>query len=112
MKSRMLLAAWLLFTPLIPIVSQEAAPSSPHPTTHVKGRGCLKRGNVPDCVILNDYAARRKYNVFFVGKKPDLNTGISFEGLGYNHQDLHCKQGQKVQVTEWKPLEEKCPQRE
>ena len=73
----------------------------------------MKPGNVSDCVVVNDYKAHRKYNVFFLsGEKPDLNTGMSFEGLGYGHTDPHCKQGQKVQVTEWKPVPGECPQKQ
>ena len=112
MKLTMLLM--LLLTPLILSigqVGQETRVSFSPPTVHVKGRGCLRPGNVAGCVVLHDYKARRKYNVFFVGDKPDINTGISFEGLGYSHLDPHCKQGQKVQVTEWKPLKGECPQR-
>jgi hypothetical protein len=99
-----------LVTPLIPSIGQEPGSSSSPPTVHVKGHGCLKPGSVSGCVVLNDYKAHRKYNVFFMGDKPDMNTGISFEGLGYSHPDPHCKQGQKVQVTEWKPLQGECPQ--
>src|SRR5215472_243925 len=113
MKLTMLLM--LLLTPLILSigqVGQETRFSFYPPTVHVKGRGCLRPGNVAGCVVLHDYKARRKYNVFFVGDKPDINTGISFEGLGYSHLDPHCKQGQKVQVTEWKPLKGECPQRQ
>jgi hypothetical protein len=83
---------------------------SPH-TAHVKGRGCLKQGNISGCYVLNDYNAGRKYNVFFRDTKPDPDTGISFEGIGYGHRDPHCNQGQKVEVTEWKPLKGECPQR-
>jgi hypothetical protein len=112
MKVTMLLAAWLLLAPFIQSVGQETRSSSSKPTVHVKGRGCLKPGNVPGCVVLNDYKARRKYNVFFTGDKPEINSGISFQGLGYSHLDPHCNQGQKVQVTEWKPLAGECPQRQ
>ena len=111
MKIRKLFLTCLLLTLSIPSIGQDTtAPPSP-PTAHVKGHGCLKPGNVSDCVVVNDYKAHRKYNVFFLNnEKPDLNTGISFEGLGYGHPDPHCKQGQKVQVTEWKPLAGECPQ--
>jgi hypothetical protein len=83
---------------------------SPH-TAHVKGRGCLKQGNISGCYVVNDYNAGRKYNVFFRDTKPDPDTGISFEGIGYGHRDPHCNQGQKVEVTEWKPFKGECPQR-
>jgi len=56
------------------------------------------------CFVVNDFKAHRKYNVFFLGTKPETNTGVSFEGVGYK-QDPHCQQGQKVQVLDWKPLE-------
>ena len=55
----------------------------------------VKPGNVEGCVVVNDFKAHRKYNVFFLGDKPAMDTGISFEGLGYSHLDSHCQQGQK-----------------
>jgi len=111
MKIRILFMVWLSLTSSIPSIAQNTpTPPSP-PTAHIKGHGCLKPGNVSDCVVVNDYKSHRKYNVFFLNnEKPDLNTGISFEGLGYSHPDPHCKQGQKVQVTEWKPVPGECPQ--
>ena len=59
---------------------------------------------------VNHFKTHRKYDVFFSSAKPQMNTGISFEGIGYSKQDPHCRQGQKVQVSEWKPLEGECPQ--
>jgi hypothetical protein len=35
---------------------------------------------------------------------------VPFEGVEYSKQDSHCQQGQKVQVSDWKPLEGECPQ--
>jgi len=84
----------------------QAAPQ----TVHAKGHGCVKAGNVSGCYVVNDYKAHRKYNVFFRKATPDMDTGISFEGIGYGHSDPHCKQGQKVDVTEWKPIAGECPQ--
>jgi hypothetical protein len=60
--------------------------------------------------VVNSYKAHRKYSVFFRDTTPDMDTGISFEGLGYGHADPHCKQGQKVDVTEWKALAGECPE--
>lgn len=107
-----LLLIGLLLTSSVALFSQQQAatpPASP-PTVQVHGHGCVKPGNVEGCLIVNDFRAHRKYNVFFLGEKPAMDTGISFEGLGYSHLDPHCKQGQKVQVSEWKPLEGECPQ--
>jgi hypothetical protein len=70
----------------------------------------VKPGNVAGCYVVNDRSAHRKYNVFFLDTKPEMDTGISFEGVGYSKVDPHCKQGQKVQVSEWKPLAGECPQ--
>lgn len=90
--------------------SQEAgAPPTASHTVHIKGHGCVRPGNVEGCMVVNDFKAHRKYNVFFLKDHPEMNTGISFEGLGYSKLDPHCKQGQKVQVSEWKPLEGECP---
>lgn len=83
-----------------------AAPS----THHIEGKGCLKPGRQNGCLVVNDIKAHRKYNLFFDGKnQPELNTAISFEGIGYQHVS-HCNQGQKVQVTDWKALPGNCPQ--
>lgn len=113
MTNKVLLAAGLVLTAAFALC-QEPGSSSPIPTapatTHVKGHGCVKPGDVSGCFVVNDYKAHRKYNVFFPADKPDMNTGISFEGIGYSHPDPHCKQGQKVQVSEWKPLEGECPE--
>jgi len=111
MKKKLFLAGSLMLMTsvgLIAIGQQEGA-TSPQ-STHIKGHGCLKPGTVSGCYVVNDYKAHRKYNVFFRDTKPDMGTGISFEGIGYGHQDPHCKQGQKVDVAEWKPLAGECPQ--
>jgi hypothetical protein len=41
-----------------------------------------------------------------------MKEEITFEGLGYSHPDGHCNQGQKVQITEWKPSGRECPERQ
>src|SRR5438046_4294656 len=88
MEIRKLCIAWLTLTLSISSIGQNTASPTPTSTAHVKGHGCVKPGNVSDCVVVNDYKAHRKYNVFFLsGEKPDLNTGMSFEGLGYGHTD-------------------------
>jgi len=102
-KTVFLVASLILMTSLNLIAT---APQS----THVKGHGCVKPGNVSGCYVVNDYKAHRKYNVFFRDTVPDMDTGISFEGIGYGHKDPHCNQGQKVDVSEWKPLAGECPQ--
>ena len=114
MKIRILFMVWLLPTTSIPSIGQNPGQRHPTqaPTVAIKGHGCLKPGNISGCMVVNDYKAHRKYNVFFLNDKPDLNTGITFEGLGYSHMDSHCNQGQKVQVTEWKPLAGECPQKQ
>jgi hypothetical protein len=109
-----IVAAWLLFA-ACPVLCQERQSSAPNPTTapptdHIHGHGCVKPGNVSGCFVVNDYKAHRKYNVFFSDAPPETNTGISFEGIGYSKVDPHCKQGQKVQVSSWKPLAGECPQ--
>jgi len=110
MKVKLFLLTLLLLAIPSGVHAQQKTPPPNPPTVHVKGHGCVKPGNVEGCVVVNDFKAHRKYNVFFLGDKPAMDTGISFEGLGYSHLDPHCKQGQKVQVSEWKPLEGECPQ--
>ena|SRR5215471_13804912 len=112
MKKNLLLTASLMFLTSISVigVSQQETPATAPQTTHLKGHGCVKQGNVSNCYVVNDYKTHRKYNLFFRDTKPDLETGISFEGIAYGHRDPHCNQGQKVDVTEWKPLAGECPQ--
>ncbi len=113
MKKKLVLVAWFLCA-ISAMFCQETGSSSPPPTApptmHIKGQGCVKAGNVPGCYVVNDYKAHRKYNIFFLRAIPDMDTGITFEGIGYSKQDSHCKQGQKIQVSEWKPLAGECPQ--
>jgi len=109
---KVLFAASIMFfasTSLVAPAQQAPQASSPQ-STHVKGHGCVKPGSVSGCYVVNDYKAHRKYNVFFRDTTPDMNTGISFEGIAYGHRDPHCNQGQRVDVTEWKPLASECPQ--
>ena len=112
MMKTMFLAALVMFMTslsLLATAQQGTGAASPQ-STHAKGHGCVKPGKVSGCYVVNDYKAHRKYNVFFRDTKPDMDTGISFEGLGYGHRDPHCNQGQRVDVTEWKPVEGECPQ--
>jgi hypothetical protein len=113
MKKKVPLAALLVLMASIALltVAQERTERSSPQTTHVQGHGCVKLGKVPGCYVVNDYRANRKYNVFFRSEKPDIDTGISFEGIAYGHGDPHCNQGQKVDIAEWKPLAGECPQR-
>ena len=113
MKKKVPLAALLVLMASIALltVAQERTERSSPQTTHVQGHGCVKLGKVPGCYVVNDYRANRKYNVFFRNAKPDIDSGISFEGIAYGHHDPHCHQGHKVDVAEWKPLAGECPQR-
>jgi hypothetical protein len=114
MKTNLSLTALLILTislSLIAVSQQETGSASPK-STHVTGHGCVKAGNVPGCYVVNDYKAHRKYNVFFGGTTPDIDTGISFEGIAYGHRDPHCNQGQRVDVADWKPLASECPQKQ
>ena len=108
MKRKVVLAIGLLCVASQVYSQQPAATTASH-TVHIKGHGCVKPGTVEGCMIVNDFKAHRKYNVFFLKDKPAPDTGISFEGLGYSKVDPHCNQGQKVQVSDWKPLEGECP---
>ena len=112
MKKKVFLLASLVLgavLSMIAIAQQGTTVTAPQ-STHVKGHGCVKPGNVSGCYVVNDYKAHRKYNVFFRNTKPDMDTGISFEGIGYGHRDPHCQQGQKVDVADWKPIAGECPQ--
>ena len=111
MKMRVSVAALLMFInalTLSGVAQQETVPTAPQ-SKHVAGQGCVKAGNVSGCYIVNDYKAHRKYNVFFRQQAPEIDTGISFEGIAYGHRDPHCNQGQRVDVAEWKSLASECP---
>lgn len=112
MKKKMLFVALLMLLTSISViaVAQQGTSVAAPQTTHIKGHGCVKTGTVAGCYVVNDYKAHRKYNLSFRDTKPEMDTGISFEGIAYGHRDPHCKQGQKVDVTEWKPLAGECPQ--
>ena len=112
MKKNVFSAASLMLVTslsMIAIAQQGTGATAPQ-STHVKGHGCVKPGKVSGCYVVNDYKAHRKYNVFFRNTKPDMDTGISFEGIGYGHRDPHCNQGQRVDVAEWKPVAGESPQ--
>lgn len=112
MMTKVFLAASLMLITSLSLImtGQEQTGATAPQSTHAKGHGCVKPGSVSGCYVVNDYKGHRKYNVFFRDTKPDMDTGISFEGIGYGHRDPHCNQGQKVDVTEWKPLAGECPQ--
>ena len=112
MKARIFLAASLMLVGSLGLIAQQGTHKNTPQTVHVQGHGCIKPGNVSGCYVVNDYNAHKKYNVFFQDSKPDMDTGISFEGIAYGHQDPHCKQGQRVDVAEWKSLAGECPETE
>jgi len=112
MKQKVFFAASLLLMTSLSLIAIAQQGATAPQTTLVKGHGCVKPGNVSGCYVVNDYKAHRKYNVFFRDAKPDMDTGVSFEGIAYGHRDPHCNQGQKVDVTEWKPRAGDCPQSE
>ena len=114
MKMRLSVATLLMFVNSLTLtaVAQQGMPPTAPQSKHVAGHGCMKAGDVSGCYVVNDYKAHRKYNVFFRQQAPDIDTGISFEGIAYGHRDPHCKQGQRVDVTEWKPLASECPKQQ
>lgn len=112
MTNKVTLAGLLVLMTSVTLITaaQQGTKAASPQTAHVQGHGCVKVGNVPGCYIVNDYKSHRKYNVFFGATKPEIDTGISFEGIAYGHRDPHCNQGQKVDVADWKPLPGECPQ--
>ena len=110
MKMRVSVAALLMFINALTSIAvgqQGGGPASPQ-SKHVSGHGCVTAGNVSGCYVVNDYKA----HVFFRQQAPDIDKGISFEGIAYGHRDPHCNQGQRVDVTEWKPLASECPKQQ
>jgi hypothetical protein len=74
----------------------------------IKAAGCVRQGVEAGCLVLKDFKDKKLYSLHFPsGKKPDLDTAISFEGT---KQDVDtCMQGIPVAVSKWTQLKMKCP---
>src|SRR4029450_135849 len=85
--------------------AQERAPNT------VTGAGCIRKGVEAGCLILKDLNQKTEYNVFFKGKKPNVDTAISFQGQVHSGLTT-CMQGSAVDVTKWHQIRLHCPQEE
>ena len=85
-------------------------PQSGAPNT-VTGAGCIRKGVEAGCLILEDLNQKTEYNVFFKGKKPNVDTAISFQGQVHSGLTT-CMQGSPVDVTKWHQIRLHCPQEE
>ena len=75
----------------------------------ITGAGCISKGVESGCLILKDSNQNTVYNVFFKGKKPKLDTAISFQGQAHSGMTM-CMQGRAVDVTKWQQIKSPCPQ--
>jgi hypothetical protein len=85
-------------------------PKSDAPNT-VTGAGCISKGVEAGCLILKDLDRKTEYNVLFKGKKPKIDTAISFQGQVHSGLTT-CMQGTAVAVTRWHQITLRCPQEE
>lgn len=108
MKKRLKTLAVALLVSSQVSLAQKTGSYKPH-TVHAQGSGCVRPAKEEGCFVLHDIKAHRYYDVSFGASKPEPYTAIWFEGIGYHH-DAHCKQGQPVHVSHWKPLPGKCSQ--
>ena len=83
-------------------------PKSGAPNT-LTGAGCVSKGVEAGCLILKDMNQKTVYNVFFKGKKPGIDTAISFQGQVHSGMTM-CMQGTAVDVTKWHQVKLHCPQ--
>ena len=73
-----------------------------------KGSGCVRKGVEDDCLVLTDPKTRKTFSLFFgSGKKPAVNTAISFSGHAGGPNI--CQQGTPVDVDKWTSLRMRCP---
>lgn len=78
-------------------------------TKAIHGAGCTHAGIEGACMVLTDTKTKKVFNLFFPnGKKPDLDTGISFTGREHAGPTT-CMQGSPVDVTKWRTIRIHCP---
>ena len=77
----------------------------------ITGAGCISKAVETGCLIVKDLKQKTDYNVFFKGKKPDVDTAISFQGQAHSGMTT-CMQGTAVDVTKWHQVKLHCPQEE
>lgn len=81
-------------------------------TKAIHGAGCTRAGVEGACMVLTDTKTKKSLNLFFPnGKKPDLDTGISFTGREHAGPST-CMQGAPVDVTKWRTIRIHCPKPE
>lgn len=82
-------------------------PNTPKEDAVIRSSGCVKAGVEAGCLVLKGFKDKKTYSLHFPGKKPDLDTAISFEGTDGSADT--CMQGIVANVTRWTPLKMKCP---
>ena len=88
-----------------------ADPPKSGATNTLTGAGCISKGVESGCLILKDLNQKKVYNVFFKGKKPGIDTAISFQGQVHSGMTM-CMQGTAVDVTQWHQIKLHCPEEE
>lgn len=81
-------------------------------TKAIRGAGCTRAAVEGACMVLTDNKTKKTFNLLFPnGKKPDLDTGISFTGREHDGPTT-CMQGAPVDVTKWRTIRIHCPKPE
>jgi hypothetical protein len=58
-------------------------------------------------VVLVDRATKTKYNLYFSGKRPSVNTGIHFVGKVHKGATI-CMEGIAIDVKNWSNINLGC----
>ncbi len=79
-------------------------------TKTIKSSGCVEALDLDGCpVVLKDLKDKKEYALFIgSGKRPTVNTAISFEGTLHNGPTA-CMHGTSVDVIKWTALKMRCP---
>ena len=96
------LAAWLSSVTGFVMAADKAATSDT-----IEAAGCVRKGVESGCLVLHGTKDNKDYNLFFTGKKPEVNSAISFEGKVHNGPTT-CQQGTAVDVTKWTQIRMSC----
>jgi hypothetical protein len=102
-----LVVALLLFVTMAPGRPQQDKPNDPPAATTVTGSGCVEAGVEAGCIVVHDSKTNKLYNLYFTEKRPEIGTGIHFEGTKHGGVTT-CMQGEPVKVSNWSRVEMSC----
>ena len=98
-----------LFFTIFVVMLSSVLPAQPAPKPKkISAGGCVEQGVEAGCLIVRSAKDDKIYNVLFQdGKKPDVGSGISFEGVQHDGPTA-CMQGTAVEVKQWRPVATEC----